>query len=65
MRGELVEADYGAEFKGWVGRTAEKIVCVAPDGYEHDPMACAVLRELVERIGGDCAACGQCPIGSE
>lgn len=63
MRGDLVIGDYGPNFLGWVGRTAERIVCVAAPRFEHDPAVRSVMRELVQREGGDCSKCGNCLIG--
>lgn len=63
MRNNLVVADYGPRFVGWVGRAPAGLVCVAASRYEQDPNVRAVIRELVERQGGDCELCLNCPIG--
>ncbi|EGE40861.1 hypothetical protein SACT1_1496 [Streptomyces sp. ACT-1] len=63
MHGDLILRDYGPEFYAWVGRTSEKIVCVAAPRFERDPAVRAVMRELVRREGGDCSECGNCPMG--
>jgi len=64
VRSKLVLGDYGPKFKGWVGRTADGgLVCVAAPGYEKDPHARALMRELVSRQGGNCNACDECPLG--
>lgn len=63
VRGDLVIRDYGPQFTGWAGRTAERIVCVAAPRFEHDPTVRSVVREAVKREGGDCSQCGNCPIG--
>lgn len=63
MRNNLVVADYGPNFVGWVGRASDSLVCVADPSYEREPKVRAIMRELVEQEGGDCDACGNCPIG--
>lgn len=63
MRNDFHVADYGPNFKGWVGRTGTGLVCVAPPEYAHDLRVVAVMRELVERQGGDCSKCQGCPLG--
>lgn len=64
MRNKMIIGDYGPSFKGWVGRTVDgSLVCVAAPGYEDDPDARALMRELAGRQGGDCHACDECPIG--
>lgn len=64
MEGNFFVADYGQQFKGWVGLTAAgAIICIAPPNYETDPTTHAVMREMVERQGGDCAVCKGCPLG--
>lgn len=63
MRSDFYVADYGPNFRGWVGRTATKLVCVAPPTYAADERVADVLRELVRRHGGDCSACNACPLG--
>lgn len=64
MRNKLITGDYGPNFKGWVGRMADGgLLCVAAPGYENDPDARAIMRELVGRQGGDCHACDECPLG--
>lgn len=64
VRGEPVSVDLGPKFRGWAGRTAEKIICVTPTGAD-DPVTRAIMRELVERMGGNCTACGNCPAGRD
>ncbi|WP_202236958.1 hypothetical protein [Actinacidiphila reveromycinica] len=63
MRNDFYVADYGPHFRGWVGRTAEKMICIAPPDYMTDPTVLAVMREMVARQGGDCRACQGCPLG--
>lgn len=63
VHGDLVIADYGPNFLGWAGRTAERIVCVTAPRFEQDLAVRSAMRELVKREGGDCAQCGNCLIG--
>lgn len=68
MRNNLIVADYGPHFVGLVGRVPEdrmpdSLVCVTTPRYEHDAGVRSVMRELVEREGGDCELCLNCPIG--
>ena len=63
MRSDFYVADYGPSFRGWVGRTATKLICVAPPGYDTDERKAEVLRDMVRRHGGDCLACKGCPLG--
>jgi len=63
VHGKLRAADYGPRFNGWVSRTPTGLACVAPPTYEQDPRVRAIMRELVEREGGDCGQCRGCPIG--
>ncbi len=63
MRNDFYVADYGPSFRGWVGRTATKLICVAPPTYASDTCVADVMREMVKRQGGDCSVCQGCPLG--
>lgn len=63
MRNNFYVADYGPKFRGWVGRTEDAMICVAPAAYETEPTTVAVMREMVQRQGGDCSICQGCPLG--
>lgn len=55
--------DYGPGFSGQATMVDQGIVCVVPDRCEASSEARGVMRELVERLGGDCGRCQNCPVG--
>ncbi len=60
---ELLTADLGPDFYGFHGLVTGRIVCVATPRVEHDAEARRIVRNLIRRQGGDCAACQACIIG--
>jgi len=65
VRSELVIVDHGPAFTGWVGESADRIVCVATPRVEHSKTARAVFRELARSNGVDCEECANCLIGRD
>lgn len=62
---KMLTADLGDNINGWAALVDGSIVCVATPRIEHDPAARRDVRELVSRLGGDCAACKGCIIGRD
>lgn len=63
VRGQLVIADYGPTFTGWVSRQEDGFVCVASEKVRDDAAARQAVRELVRKEGADCRTCAGCLIG--
>lgn len=63
VRGQLVIADYGPTFTGWVSRQKDGFVCVVSEKVRDDAAARQAVRELAKKEGADCAKCGGCLIG--
>lgn len=57
-------ADYGPNFAGQALKLDEGIVCIVPRQLLPRSAANAVMRELVEGLGGNCGECRNCPVGS-
>jgi hypothetical protein len=62
---KLLKADLGANIDGWAAQVNGSIVCVATPRIDDDAAARRNVRELVTRLGGNCAACRGCIIGRE
>jgi hypothetical protein len=64
MQHEFVMLDQGPSFVGWSGLVEETIVCVMTPKVLTDAKTRRIARKLVQRQGGDCAACSQmsCPL---
>lgn len=62
---KMLTADLGDHISGWAAKIDGSIVCVATPRIEHDPGARRDVRELVTRLGGNCATCGGCIIGRD
>lgn len=64
MQHEFVTLDQGPGFVGWSGLVGETIVCVMTPKVLTDSATRRIARQLVQRQGGDCAACSQtgCPL---
>jgi hypothetical protein len=60
---EMLTADLGPDFYGFHGKVTGRLVCVATPRVEHDAEARRVVRDLIQRQGGNCAACRSCIIG--
>jgi len=60
---EMLTIDLGPSFNGFRGLVDGRIVCVATPRVEHDARARSAVRDLIQRQGGDCAACRKCIIG--
>lgn len=65
VRSELVIRDYGPRFFAWAGEAHGKIVCVATPQILYDAECRRLVRELIERQGGDCASCRNCILGRD
>lgn len=55
--------DYGPTFRGEAVLSDTGIVCVVPGQEQARPAAKAVMREVVQRLGGNCDSCRGCPLG--
>lgn len=60
---ELLTMDLGPDFNAFRGLVDGRIVCVATPRVEHSAEARRAVRDLIQRQGGDCAACRQCIVG--
>ncbi|EYT83983.1 hypothetical protein CF54_04225 [Streptomyces sp. Tu 6176] len=60
----FIVLDQGPQFVGWSATVEDKIVCVMTPKVHTDPGTRRIARQLVQRQGGDCAACSQidCPL---
>jgi hypothetical protein len=57
--------DYGPTFRGEAVLSDTGIVCVVPgQNQTARDMARPVMRELVQRLGGNCDSCYGCPLGA-
>lgn len=57
--------DLGDNVDGWAAMVNDDLVCLASPRVEHDRSARRNVRQLVARVGGDCAACRGCIIGRD
>lgn len=57
--------DYGPTFRGEAVLSDTGIVCVVP-GQDQAVRNAArpVMRELIQRLGGNCDSCSGCPFGA-
>lgn len=55
--------DYGPTFLGLATKIDKEIVCVVPCQRKSRSRAKALMRELVEDLGGKCGGCPNCPLG--
>lgn len=65
LYGDAFIADYGPKFKGQALKLDDRIVCVVPPQLRPRSTAGAVMRELVEGLGGSCGECRNCPVGRD
>lgn len=63
-RGALI-VDYGPRFLGIATKIDDGIACVVSGRRESRVRARALMRELVEDLGGDCGGCPDCPLGKQ
>lgn len=63
LYGDALIADHGPNFRGQALKLDNGIVCVIPRQLQSRSAASAVMRELVEGLGGDCGECRNCPVG--
>lgn len=56
--------DYGPHFRGEAIQSDAGIVCVVPGQDLNRSAARPVMRELIQRLGGNCDSCRGCPLGA-
>ncbi|EPD94540.1 hypothetical protein HMPREF1486_03093 [Streptomyces sp. HPH0547] len=65
-RSDLVIADHGEVFLGWITQRPDgSPICVATPRVETDPAERKAFRRLVSLEGRDCARCCNCLIGRD
>jgi hypothetical protein len=64
QKGALI-VDYGPGFLGQATKIDSGIVCVVPSQRKSRTRAKALMRELVQDLGGECGACLNCPLGKQ
>ncbi|WP_327160476.1 hypothetical protein [Streptomyces zaomyceticus] len=64
LQQDVLIVDYGPVFHGTALKTDTGIVCVIPRQLQPTDGDGAVLKELVEGLGGRCGQCTGCPLGS-
>jgi hypothetical protein len=65
VHGGALIVDYGPEFLGHAFEVDKGIVCVVPNQVETRTEAKALMREMVEDLGGECGGCRNCPLGNK
>lgn len=63
--GKLLTEDFGPGTVGWAAEVNGSMVCIATPHVLHDPAIQREMRELVRRLGGNCASCAGCFLGRE
>lgn len=63
MLNNALIVDYGPHFLGEAVQSDHGIVCVVPGQDQSRDAAKSAMREVVERLGGKCGSCRNCPLG--
>lgn len=64
QQNDALIVDYGPKFIGIAARTDEGIVCLVPSQARDRPEVRVSMREMVEKLGGECGRCPNCPLGA-
>lgn len=63
QQNDALIVDYGPKFIGIAARIGEGIVCLIPSQARDRPEVQVSMREMVEKLGGECGGCSNCPLG--